>query len=130
MELPIPPSVNSIWKVVRPRSKSRKVGLALSDTYSVWRDEAIIALRQNMPRIKPAEYPVAVTVEVCRGKGWTKGRDLDNAIKAVLDALVKANRIVDDNEDYVVDVHLFFGEYREKACAFVSVEPIKQIQVA
>ena len=119
VELPIPPSVNAIWRTVRVRSGAR---VTLSKQYRQWLDHAIILLRMHMPRA--TAYPVAVRVTILRGKGWRKGRDADNAIKVISDALVKAGRITDDSEDYVTEFTIRFGPNAANACVLVSVEPV------
>lgn len=121
VELPIPPSVNSIWRTVRVKSGAR---VTLSQQYREWLDHAIVLLRMHMPRV--TVYPVAVRVTILRGKGWRKGRDADNAIKVISDALVKANRIMDDNEDYVTEFSIRFGPMAVNACVLVSVEAVKE----
>lgn len=119
VELPVPPSVNNIWRVARHGNRTR---VTLSKGYREWLDLAIILLRMNMPRVKA--YPVAVRITIVRGKGWSKGRDADNTIKALVDALVKAERIADDSEDYVTEFSVRFGPSAERACALVTVEPV------
>ena len=100
VELPVPPSTNAIWRVARTRSGNASVTLARR--YRDWLDEAIILLRLGMAKVKA--YPVAVRIVVCRGEGWHEGRDLDNVLKPVIDAIRKAGRIVDDNGRYVTEV--------------------------
>lgn len=75
VELPVPPSVNSIWRTVRVKSGAR---VTLSRAYRGWLDIAILKLRMGMPKIAPDAYPVAVRVTILRGRGWRKGRDGDN----------------------------------------------------
>ena len=120
VELPVPPSTNSLWRVARcaPRSKVR---VTLSAAYRTWLDEAILKLRLGMARV--TLYPVAVQVTILRGKGWRKGRDGDNVLKPVVDALVKAGRLADDNEDHVCEFTVRFGPSAATACVLVSVEP-------
>ena len=118
VELPVPPSVNNIWRVTHVRSKAR---ITLSQTYRAWRDLAVFLIRAGMRPIKV--YPVAVRVVIVRGKGWRAGRDCDNVLKGILDALVKSERLAGDDEEHVVRVVVEFGERAVDACVRVSIEP-------
>lgn len=119
VELPIPPSVNAIWRVTRVKSGAR---VTLSKAYRTWLDHAILALRMGLSRVMV--YPVAVHVEIVRGVGWRKGRDVDNVLKVILDSLVKAGRLTDDDEDHVTAVSVCFGPRAEAACVRVTVQPV------
>lgn len=118
VSLPVPPSVNNIWRVAKIRNKARVV---LSAQYAAWRDHAILLIRTGLPRV--TVYPVAVTITIVRGKGWKRGRDCDNVIKPILDALVKAGRLADDDEDHVTRCVVEFGDRADQACVLVCVEP-------
>jgi Holliday junction resolvase RusA-like endonuclease len=120
VELPVPPSVNDIWRVAKVRSGAR---VTLSKTYRAWRDEAVLLCRMGLATA--TEYPVCVRVEIVRGKGWRAGRDADNVLKGILDSLVKSGRLADDSEDHVGRVVVEFGERRDTACVRVTVEPIR-----
>jgi Holliday junction resolvase RusA-like endonuclease len=96
MMIPIPPSVNGLWRSVRT---AQGVRVVRSKAYRSWRDLAVVAMRLGVQRA--VSYPVAVRIEVLGGRGWTRTRDLDNVAKAVLDALVASERIVDDSTAYV-----------------------------
>lgn len=120
VELPVPPSANALWRVVRTRRG--KASVTLARHYRAWLDEAILKLRLGMAVARA--YPVAVRVTVLRGKGWTPGRDADNCLKAVSDALVKAQRIADDDEHHVTEFVIRFGPAAATACVLVTVEPV------
>lgn len=119
--LPVPPSVNQLWRVVRTRRGTQSV--ILSRQYRAWLDRALLFLRCNMDRAKV--YPVRVVVTVRRGDGWRRGRDLDNLLKATLDALKKSHRIEDDSEDYVSECTVRLGpDADDEACVEVSIESV------
>jgi Holliday junction resolvase RusA-like endonuclease len=118
--LPVPPSVNNIWRVAKIRNKARVV---LSAAYAAWRDLAILLIRRDFGRV--TQYPVQVTVTITRGAGWRAGRDLDNTIKPIIDALVKAGRLEDDDEDHVVRCVVELGARAAEACVHVCVEPVE-----
>lgn len=116
VDLPIPPSVNSIW-----HRKGRKV--YRSKAYTLWlkaADEAAIA--QGKLIGSPWKGgPVQISMTVFRGKGWRKGRDLDNCAKVVIDWLRSRGHLVDDSWEFVssVTVRMDYGEPGQ--LAFVEV---------
>lgn len=88
VEVPVPPSVNHLYR--RGRGKRRWVR---SRSYERWLDVAVPLMRFSLQR---APLPAAVLVTIRGGKGWSAGRDIDNTLKACLDALVMAGRLPDD----------------------------------
>ena len=122
VELPVPPSVNALWRVVRSSRLNSKARVTLSKRYRSWLDAAVLLLRAGMP--PAARYPVAVRVTILRGAGWKRGRDADNVLKAISDSLVKAGRLADDDEDHVAEFLVRFGPDARAACVLVSVEPL------
>lgn len=120
VELPIPPSVNGLWRALRRAGKTRVIR---SRAYTSWLEQAVLLLRFQLP--KATAYPVRVTVTIHRGKGWRSNRDLDNAYKAVSDALVHAERLADDDGDHVAEVVMRFGATRKFAVAHVAVQPVE-----
>lgn len=106
VEVPIPPSTNHLWRVVR-HQRGRRAGqatVAKSRQYSSWLEVAVMLLRLGLPRMAGA---VGVTVTIRGGEGWdVSRRDLDNTIKAVCDALVHAGRIPDDTTRFVTRIEL------------------------
>jgi Holliday junction resolvase RusA-like endonuclease len=118
VSLPIPPSTNHLWRVV-----SRRV--VRSRRYAAWRGQAADLLRMQLPRV--TRYPVAVQVTIHGGRGWRADRDLDNVLKAVLDALVASERLVDDSTQYVRSVRLDYrppADTTADAACLVSVEAL------
>ena len=91
--LPMPPSINSIW-----RSTAKRV--MRSEKYRAWRVEAGLALRRqgNAPFI---QCDIAVSMKF---GPRTRVRDLDNLAKAPLDLLQEHYWIRNDNQ--VVDLRL------------------------
>ena len=72
-----------------------------------------------------ADGPARIKVVIRGGKGWRAGRDLDNCLKAVMDALVHARRIEDDSTKYVHEIRISFQEAEDdkKAACLVSYVP-------
>jgi Holliday junction resolvase RusA-like endonuclease len=85
--MPIPPSVNQLFRNV-PGKGRVKTGL-----YDTWRASAVTALR--LQSIQPVAGPVIVLFGVER---VSKSADIDNRIKAMLDAIVEAKIIRDDSD--------------------------------
>lgn len=129
IELPIPPSVNGLWRAVRRQKRNGfgagKIMIKRSTAYEGWLQQAVLLLRFRME--KATAYPVCVTVTIHRGKGWRVTRDLDNCYKAVSDALVHAERLVDDDGEHVAEVRMRFGESRKLAACMVQVETIAAV---
>lgn len=87
--LPIPPSVNAAYNPVNFRGKT--VMLPDASLSAFKRVAAKMLMVQRRPR-EPLDGKIAVTVAVARQKG-----DLDNRLKAAIDAIVKAGIIRDDS---------------------------------
>lgn len=116
--LPLPVSVNAMYKVGRGRK-------FISQQYARWIDKADIWMAsQDVTRPKrPINKPVELAIIAYRGKGWVeRTRDLDNMIKAVQDYLVRGEWLADDNSEIVrrVSVELS-GEMKREACVGVRI---------
>jgi Holliday junction resolvase RusA-like endonuclease len=61
------------------------------------------------------------------GKGWRKGRDIDNVLKPILDFLVHAGLIPDDNHEIVQRITITYSDppkARDKAFLRVRIHAI------
>ena len=93
IEMPMPPSVNSIW---RSAGRGR---VYRSKRYQVWRTTAGWGIKAQRP------VPIAGWVRITISLGLTKRRsDADNRIKALLDSLVEHHLIEDDSKVASVSV--------------------------
>ena len=92
LDLPYPPTVNSYWK--RNRNGSVRVGEAgIAFRKAVW-----LWCRQN--RIKPLTGRLAMAIELYQPD--KRRRDIDNVLKATLDALQHGGAYADDCQiDYL-----------------------------
>jgi Holliday junction resolvase RusA-like endonuclease len=97
IELPYPPSVNHYWRRVGTRTLISREGRRFRA-----RVVAALAARQ----IKPLPGPLAVEVEVYPPD--RRRRDLDNVLKALLDALEHGGAYADDAQ--IVRLTLVKGE--------------------
>jgi Holliday junction resolvase RusA-like endonuclease len=86
--IPIPPSVNSIYRVSRRNGKR----IYKSARVISWIEEAGIAMRG----IAKIDGPVSIDI-ICGEIGARRNRDLDNVIKPIIDLIVQHRVIVDDS---------------------------------
>lgn len=116
VDLPIPPSVNSIW-----HKKGRK--MYRSKSYTLWLKAADAAATEQgkLIGVPWKGGPVQIVMTVFRGRGWRKGRDLDNCAKVLIDWLRTRGHLVEDSWEYVssVTVRIDYGE--PASIAFVEV---------
>jgi len=116
--LPIPPSVNQIW-----RCQGSKV--TKSKTYRNWQASCTMYALTNAiprPRIRKA---VAVEIIVRTGHGWRNTRDIDNIAKPVLDWLVLWGLLSTDNCSVVRSVLITIDTLpRPVACVDVTVSTL------
>lgn len=99
LELPYPPSVNSIWRRGRNR-RTKKPVVYLDKKYAAWKVEADGWFMQQRskktvgdPVMGPFEAHLAFSTEKRR-----KGSDLDNRIKCVMDFLQGVGLIENDSK--------------------------------
>lgn len=110
--LPWPPSVNHYWA-------ARGNGRYLAPHAQRWHKEAWAILRGTW-RGKPMRGEVAVLVVLHPPD--RRRRDLDNILKAVLDALVHAGVLQDDSQ--VAELHAVRREARRPGGVLVRVEEL------
>jgi Holliday junction resolvase RusA-like endonuclease len=84
--LPLPPSTNSLYRNVQGKGRVK------SRVYARWLYPAIEEIWHQVRADRGVRGPVSLTFCVpARMRG-----DIDNRLKATIDALVKSNRIDDD----------------------------------
>lgn len=86
LELPFPPSVNTYWRRVNGKTLISEKGRAYTAQVA-W-------MTRRSPRF-PANMRAVVEIQAFMPDKRT--RDLDNLLKSLLDALVKAGVLVDDS---------------------------------
>ena len=106
--IPTPPSVNGLYRngKYNPRVKTER--------YMTWLNAAVPILRVCLP-----QFPGRVLVLI--GVSEKHTGDIDNRQKAVLDALVKAGRIPDDQKRYVRFSGAQWCEHLPKYLAEITV---------
>ena len=93
IELPYPPSVNHYWRRVGPRTLISREGRRFR--------ERVVAILAALG-IRPLAGELAVEVELYPPDG--RRRDIDNALKALLDSLAHGGAYIDDSQ--IVDIRI------------------------
>lgn len=120
VSLPIPPSANQLWRSARTPNG---VKVYKSDKYSQWLEVAVMLCKVGLDK---RTEPVEIRLSIHDGKGWRKGRDLDNVSKAAGDCLKHAGILIDDNTDYVKRIVIEYVSRVKKtddAKLCVSIKP-------
>lgn len=92
-DLPMPPSVNSMFKNVPGKGRVR------TKEYKAWSHEAgwmLVAQRNQHHRHQCITGPIEIDVSAYRAAN--KNRDLDNILKAICDLLTNTKTIADDSQ--------------------------------
>lgn len=115
LTLPVPPSVNTIWRVSNGRmvkSAKYREWLSCCDVY---------ALQSRVPR-PGIKKPCAVDVVIRTGHGWKTSRDIDNILKPILDWLVRWDILSGDDCGVVRQITVSIDSKPQPvACVEVSV---------
>lgn len=117
LELPMPPSVNSIWRA--RRNSNGKPGFYLDPKYKAWKLACDAVFWTLHPRPVSIVSPVKVEITLSPSHARVTS-DTDNRVKACLDFLQRAGIIANDNQ--VKDVRAHWGE-APRGCR-VTVEAI------
>jgi crossover junction endodeoxyribonuclease RusA len=88
----MPPSANSLRKSF---VRNGKVMSAKTDAYSAWREAAVWEIASQ--RAGRIVGPYSLSIAAQRNWRTKRARDIDNVIKPVSDALVKAGVVKDDS---------------------------------
>lgn len=78
-----------------------------NDRVKAWQQSAIMELKQQFKGLVVTDYPIALSI--CFWFDNKRRHDLDNAAAGVMDALVKAEILTDDNVNYVECITLQYG---------------------
>ena len=124
--IPMPPSVNNLWTPVQWRDKrtGRVVQkLVRTKHYKAWLRESVPLVRCQMAVLTS---PVKATITIRGGDGWEESRDLDNCLKATLDAMVAAQRIRNDSCLNVIhsEVMYLLPLKGQPACCWLTVREV------
>jgi crossover junction endodeoxyribonuclease RusA len=97
-KLPFPPSVNNYYAVVRGRNILSRKGRA----YKALAADLVALARLRLGKSQPLAGPVKVEIEVYPPNN--RVRDLDNLLKATLDAVCTGGAFQDDSQ--IVDLRI------------------------
>jgi Holliday junction resolvase RusA-like endonuclease len=87
--------------------KTGKRFVRSNDRVKEWQKSAILELKQQFRGLVVTDYPIAVSI--CFWFDNDRRHDLDNAAAGVMDALVKAEVLTDDNVKFVECITLQYG---------------------
>lgn len=104
IRLPYPPSVNKYWRRFRGR-------MVLSKSAQAYRSAVAAAVLEQMGYRRAAPIRAGVSLRLVAHPPDRRRRDLDNLLKAILDAIVKAGIIADDSQ-----VHRLAMEWGRPDC--------------
>lgn len=110
--VPVPPSVNNYYAVVRGRKITSKAGRE----WQVAATEAVITTE----KLRQFVCPVKVAATWYRAR---KAGDLSNRIKPVEDILVKTGVLLDDSQ--IADLHWTRAEDKAKPRVEVTITPME-----
>lgn len=112
------PSLKNSKQIFVNRATGRPF-ITSSNNSKVWQAEAKRQLTEQFAGYKISGYPISIAIVFYYG---TKRRkDLDNGASGVMDALVHAGIIEDDDVAHVDNIDLSFGGYVHKDDAKVEV---------
>jgi crossover junction endodeoxyribonuclease RusA len=115
LELPYPPSVNNYWQASGHRRFISKEGVAFSKAV------AEVVKNQKAPSFEDRRLGIDVTIHPRSKRKF----DLDNTLKAILDALMKAGMYNDDSQiDYI---EVFRGDPVDKGMAVILLYEINPL---
>ncbi len=123
LTLPWPPSTNKLWRHVmiagKPRTLLSREGRAYFETVGY----RVLVLRQRLRgEIPPCGLKGTLKVTIVAHPPDNRRRDLDNVLKATLDALTKA-RVWED--DFQIDwLTITRGERRDGGALDVTIEEV------
>ena len=117
-ELPYPPSVNHYWRRVGPRTLISREGRAYREKVCL-----ILAARHGgqASGLRPLTGPIRVVVDLHPPD--RRRRDVDNALKALCDALASGGAYRDDSQIKHLEVHM--REPVEGGRAIVRIEEVR-----
>ncbi|MFN9110395.1 MAG: RusA family crossover junction endodeoxyribonuclease [Bacteroidota bacterium] len=110
IDLPFPPSMNHYWRRVGARTIISRAGREFR--------EEVIRLTRDGSR-GSLDGPIAITIEAHPPD--RRRRDLDNLLKAPLDAMAHAGLYLDDHQ--IEEIHLYRRNCCKNGKLVVSLEP-------
>lgn len=103
LKLPMPPSVNSIWRTGKNRRTGKTITY-LDKKYTAWivEADALLLTQKPFPQIK-GNFTAVVTLDQSKRRG-----DADNRLKPIFDMLQRVGVI--ENDKYADKITVQWGE--------------------
>lgn len=101
---------------VNARGKSKK--------YKQWMDHHIALFQSKLSPV--STYPVTINITIMEGKNLHNNMDIDNVIQPIINALVRANILVDDQKKYVQHINVSYipSPFKDDALIKIVIEEI------
>lgn len=115
----MPPSTNGLRKSF---IKDGKVVSAKTEQYSAWRTAAMWEIAAQ--RAGKIEGPYSLSIAAQRNWRSKRARDIDNIIKPISDALVKAGVVQDDSLAECVSAR--WADHLDGKAVVILVQPFEQ----
>jgi Holliday junction resolvase RusA-like endonuclease len=80
--------------------------LVKTKKYKIWIEKNLPLIKNNLSPVK--KFPVIVNILILANTQWTNKHDPDNCLKPIMDLLVSAEILPDDNHKYVEQVSCRF----------------------
>lgn len=94
-------------KIISMNRATKRPFLRTAPQVKLWQDEALIHLTKQFKGYQMTEYPITITMVFFFDN--LRRHDLDNALSTVMDALVAAKVIEDDNANFVECITIQYG---------------------
>ena len=108
-------------KQIYVNRRTGKPFITSSKNSKVWQASAIDQLRDQFKGLVVKDYPINIAVEFWFGS--RRRKDLDNALSGVMDALVQAGVIEDDDVAHVDNISISYGGYdKEKPKTIIYLD--------
>jgi len=113
LTLPYPPSVNTYWRANGKRRFISKAGVEFKHAVQEY------VINNSIPKLGSARLRMDIVIRPRSRRVF----DIDNLLKAILDALMNAG--VYDDDSQVDDLHITRGDPCPNGACLVVIEPIK-----
>lgn len=100
-------------KRIVTNKKTGKPFIISSERHNSWEQNALFELKQQFDGYKVTQYPITLTAIFYNGS--KRRKDLDNQISSVLDVLVKAEVLEDDNVNFIDSLQIQYGGVDKEA---------------
>lgn len=96
-------------KIISVNRATGRPFLRTAPQVKVWHEQAVTELREQFKGYRITDYPISIAVVFYYDSN--RRRDLDNGLSSIMDALVDAGIIEDDNYKFVDNIDVSYGGY-------------------